>query len=160
MENEGLGLSSRTQARVGCCPGQLSPHLQSLEEGTRVGKGLKETRATFPLIGLTDVAEVSLLGSAGLCWAWEPVRARKAVLQGQGAIVAFWGEEVWASLGLLWARPFSSTPSPFLSLPQGQTCAQGSMLGGVLCNVGFSGVCTCVGLFLLLLLLYWELYFL
>ena len=65
MENEGLGVSSRTQARVGCCPGQLSPHLQTLEEGTRVGKGLKETRATFPLIGLTDVAEVSLLGSAG-----------------------------------------------------------------------------------------------
>lgn len=65
MENEGLGVSSRTQARVGCCPGQLSPHFQTLEEGTRVGKRLKETRATFPLTGLAGVAEVSLLGSAG-----------------------------------------------------------------------------------------------
>lgn len=30
-----------------------------------MGKGLKETRVTFPLTGLTGVAEVSLLGSAG-----------------------------------------------------------------------------------------------
>lgn len=139
MENEGFGVSSRTQARVGGCPGQLNPHLQTLEEGTRVGKGLKETRVTFPPHWpLRYCRSVS----AWLCWVWEPVWARKAELQGQGAVVAFWGGEVWASLGLLWARPFSSTPSPFLSPPQGQTCAQGSVLGGVLCDVGSSGVCT------------------
>ena len=70
MENESFGVSSRTQARVGGCPGQLNPHLQTLEEGTRVGKGLKETRVTFsppwPRRYCRNV-------SAWLCWVWEPV---------------------------------------------------------------------------------------
>ena len=141
MENDAFSVSSRTQATVGGCTEQLSPqqcHPQALEEGTGVGKGLKETRVTFcPSLD-------SQVLQKWLCWAWEPGWARRAGLQGQGASVAFWGEEVQASPGLCWTGPSPSTLSPFLNLPQSQPCAQGHTLGGVLCNIGLSGVCTCV----------------